>query len=265
MPPKAKKNVKKKEKDIEPIVEDLATSEQEQPPNPQPQISEHVVLQLNISPESIENIISSENENTNTILKDPEPYDPDGNLSGLLDNKMLRIVNNDIDKNIKQHHHEIICYWCCHNIFQIEFGMPIRYDVFHNSFTVYGSFCSLECAAAYNYSIHMGCDRVWEINSWIQLLGKLYGYTKPIRPAPSRYLLKLFNGPLSIDEFRNCHKEQTKSLVINIPPFIHISSQMEILNTSFIDNNKKSEILSIKKKMNSTRTIEEKMNLRESI
>lgn len=256
MPPKAKKNAKKKGVDPEPEVQE------EQIENIDNSINEHVVLQLNISPDIIESIISSENDTNNDALKDPEPYDPDCNISGLLDHKLNKTTSNDIDTNkTKQHHHEIICYWCCHNIFQIEFGMPIRYDVFHNSFTVYGSFCSLECVAAYNYSIHMGCDRVWEINSWIQLLGKMYGYTKPIRPAPSRYLLNLFNGPLTIEEFRNSHKEQTKSLIINIPPFIHISSQMEILNTSFIDNNKKSEIINTKKKLLSTKTIEQKMNL----
>jgi hypothetical protein len=249
MPPKTKKNAKKKE--IEQEIDAIEINNNEN------QVNEHVVLQLNISSESIENIISSENDTNNDVLKIPEPYDPDCNISGLLDHKLTKTFSNDIDNKNKQHHHEIICYWCCHNIFQIEFGMPIRYDVFHNSFTVYGSFCSLECVAAYNYSIHMGCDRVCEINSWIQLLGKMYGYTKPIRPAPSRYLLKLFNGPLTIDEFRNSHKEQTKSLVINIPPFIHISSQMEILNTSFIDNNKKSEVVN-SKKINISKSIQQK-------
>lgn len=210
-------------------------------------LTEPIVLQLNLSSDKIENIISS--KSVNNKINDPEPYDPDNNISIMNNITDNNINNNDVEKNNNKLHHQIVCYWCFHNIFQTEFGMPIRYDVFHNSFTMYGSFCSLECAAAYNYSVHMGCDRVWEINSWIQYLGKMYGYTKPIRPAPSRYLLNIFNGPLSIEEFRNSHKEQTRSLVMNIPPFIHVTSQIEILNTSFLDNNKNLSIMNSKKKL----------------
>jgi hypothetical protein len=112
--------------------------------------------------------------------------------------------------------------------------MPIQYDSVHNSFTLYGCFCSLECAAAHNFSMHMGCDRAWEIHSWIQLLARRYGYSGRVRPAPSKFLLKLFNGSLTIEEFRAAHKDLTRTYVMNIPPFIHVASQMEVLNTSFI-------------------------------
>jgi hypothetical protein len=135
-------------------------------------------------------------------------------------------------------HHEILCFWCCHNMIDTEYGMPIRYDAFHKSFTTFGSFCSLECASAYNYSAHMGCNRVWEINSWIQILGIRYGMKCPIRPAPSRYLLRMFNGTLDINEFRNAHKSQAQTYVMNIPPFVHINSQLELINTSFLEKDK---------------------------
>ena len=213
---------------------------------------------MNLSSDKIENIISLKEKNNK--INDPEPYDRENKLSAMPEkqenifspNQNNINTSNDVSEqcNNSKQHHQIVCYWCFHNIFQTEFGMPIRYDVFHNSFTMYGSFCSLECVAAYNYSVHMGCDRVWEINSWIQYLGKMYWYTKPIRTAPSRYLLNTFNGPLTIDEFRNAHKEQTRSLVMNIPPFVHVNSQMEILNTSFLENSQKSMgILNNKKKL----------------
>jgi hypothetical protein len=128
------------------------------------------------------------------------------------------------------------CFWCCHLIEHMEFGMPIRYDVCHKSFTTFGCFCSLECVAAYNFSIHMGSDRVWEIHSWIQMLASRYGYEGNIRPAPSRYALQMFNGPLSIEEFRNVHKNLARTCIMNIPPFVHVTSQLEMLNTSFLDS-----------------------------
>ena len=97
----------------------------------------------------------------------------------------------------------------------------------------------------------MGSDRVWEIHSWIQMLANRYGYEGMVRPAPSKYLLKMFNGPMTIDEFRNAHKGLARTYVMNIPPFIHVPSQMEILNTSFLDSaniNTTDKIQRIKKK-----------------
>jgi len=217
-----------------------------------------IVLKLPISNSRIEELIQ-ENDITsnfkyNPNIVDPEPYIPDDRFisnHGLLvyqENEALTTTNNkDLPSELvsntstsftKKLHHKLKCFWCCHSIINIEYGMPIRYDVIHKSFTTYGTFCSLECAAAYNYSINMGCDRAWEIHSWIQLIGKSYGLETPIRPAPSKYLLEMFGGELSIDEYRSCHKGLSESYVINIPPFIHITSQMECINTSFIDTDK---------------------------
>ena len=79
--------------------------------------------------------------------------------------------------------------------------MPISYDSIKDTYISYGYFCSLQCANAYNFSIHNGSDKVWEINSMIQRLGKLYNMEIPIRPAPCRYLLNIFTGgELSIEE-----------------------------------------------------------------
>ena len=126
-----------------------------------------------------------------------------------------------------------VCFHCCHDIGHMCFGMPTRYDGHTETFTTYGNFCSLECAAAFNFSTHMGSDRSWEIHSWIQILGKRYGFTEPIRPAPSRYLLQMFEGPLTIEQFRKAHITQSRTLVLNIPPMISMPSQLECINTSY--------------------------------
>jgi hypothetical protein len=68
----------------------------------------------------------------------------------------------------------------------------------------------------------------------IQMLGKRYGYNNFIRPAPSRYLLKMFNGDLTIEEFRKLHKNSETTHVLNLPPMIAISSGYEVVNTSYI-------------------------------
>lgn len=228
-------------------------------PDEDAKTTEPIVLQLPISNVRMDQLI--ETEHMQSVLKynpniiDPQPYTPEDNFSStndtiVFDSEATATTTNetalqyttsksdknteDIQNNMKTHH-GINCFWCCHQIPDIEYGMPIRYDVFHKNFTTYGSFCTLQCAAAYNYSINMGCDRAWEIHSWIQLLGKKFGFKGPIRPAPSRYLLKMFHGPLTIEEFRKAHTNLLQTYVLNIPPFIHVSSQIECINTSFLD------------------------------
>jgi len=221
-------------------------------------LEEPVVLQLAINPSRMDELISGEDIRSimkyNPVITEPQPYCPENNFMSMNDNINETKVKEDYSQiklpsqhcNIKTQkeentYHDIKCYWCCHQIIDTEYGMPIRYDAFHSSFTTFGSFCSLQCAAAYNYSTNMGCNRVWEIHSWIQLLGKKYGFKESIRPAPSKYLLKLFNGNMDIDEFRKAHLTMAQTYITNIPPFIHINSQMDIINTSFLTKDKEKD------------------------
>jgi hypothetical protein len=141
--------------------------------------------------------------------------------------------------------------------------MPVNFDSVHNIFHVYGQFCSLPCAAAYNASTHMGSDRMWDIHSWIQMMGQVYQHPLPVRPAPSRYVLKMFGGPLSIDEFRASHKTLSRTVVLNVPPLVSVQSQVEWVNTSFLQaDSADARKLSRKKSIvDSKRTLESKMNL----
>lgn len=202
---------------------------------PEGQNLEPVVMQLTIPNERMTEIVNL----TSTLEPDkidPVPYAP---MNSYMPTSMTSMdsccpdaFKTSDDKGGGAHN--MVCFWCCHPIVDKEYGLPIRYDSVHNSFTLYGCFCSLECSAAQNFSMHMGSDRAWEIHSWIQLMARRHGLSGRVRPAPCRYLLKLFNGPMSIEEFRNAHKGLARTYVINIPPFIHISSQMEALNTSFL-------------------------------
>ena len=62
-------------------------------------------------------------------------------------------------------------------------------------------------------------DKVLKVNSLIQMMGKLYNQELPIRPAPSRYLLNIFNGgSLNINEYREPSKTLESSHILNLPP-----------------------------------------------
>ena len=143
-------------------------------------------------------------------------------------------TNTDYQTTYSNTNNNSHCFWCCHTIDSVVYSMPYNYDTINDSYFVFGSFCSLQCVNAYNFSVHGSSDKVWEINSWIQMLGKRYGFTNTIRPAPSKYLLKMFGGNLTIEEFREVHLKSDKTYILNIPPMISINSSSEILNTSYL-------------------------------
>ena len=272
MPPGAKRKSKKEKKEE---ADDVVEEKKEIEP---------IVLQLSISPQRLNELMDIVEEipsvlEYNPQIVDPIPYFPHNNFISENDvlvsdvpqpashaahtHSEIETCNRSSDQSVQDvKSRAATCFWCCHGIEHMEYGMPIRYDVYHKSFTTYGSFCSLECAAAYNYSIHMGSDRVWEIHSWIQMLASRYGYQGNVRPAPSRYALQMFNGPLTIEEFRNAHKSLARTCIMNIPPFIHVSSQLEVLNTSFLDTNNSSDNndkTKMKKKVTEKKIIETKL------
>ena len=240
---------------------------------------EHIILQLPINETNIDNIINNEkNEN------DPKPYEKESFFNSdnkkIEDNNNIKIDPNNIinkDDEFCNMNRKTWCFWCIHPIELKVFSMPINYDSISNTYICHGSFCSLQCANAYNFSVNSGSDKVWEINSLIQMLGKLYNMNIPIRPAPSRYLLNNFSGgKLTIEEYRKLHLNNDTSHVLNLPPMISISSTYEVINTSYIkslsESIKRSDITSqFKQNINEEntnlnnhyekKTINEKMNL----
>ncbi len=261
MAPKKKATTKKKDAAEAPPIEE----EQAAPDN-----EEHVLLHLPIHADRLAELTFSDTIlEYNPVMCEPSPYDPSNQFISKNDtvadsapsampassslphasSSATPVATTEADPKTPQK-----CFWCCHDIGHEVFGMPIRYDALNKNFAMYGTFCSLECSSAFNFSQHLGSDRAWEIHSWIQMLGKRFGYKEPIRPAPSRYLLKLFNGPLTIEEFRKVHKTQSRTMVLNIPPLISVPSQLEMINTSFLGT-------APTEKKKRTRTIDTKMKL----
>jgi hypothetical protein len=205
--------------------------------------SDDIIIQLPLSQSKINTIINNNDSQDMKILV-PTPYESNSYFMNDAEN-ISQDTNIEYQKTYSNNNNNSHCFWCCHSIDNIVYSMPYNYDSINDSYFVFGSFCSLQCANAYNFSVHGSSDKVWEINSWIQMLGKRYGFTNTIRPAPSKYLLKMFGGNLTIDEFREAHIKADKTYVLNIPPMISINSSSEILNTSYlakISENKKKKI-----------------------
>ena len=205
----------------------------------------HVIMQLPISSSRIESIIGGSMAGGSDA---PMAYALDAWTMGghnqgdynhaLKDEQVAKGETDTIAENAanvkKATESPASCYWCCHGIHTRRYGMPVDYDPVHNVFHVYGQYCSLPCAAAYNASQHMGSDRMWDIHGWIQMMAHVYNLPRPVRPAPSRYVLKMFGGPLSIDEFRATFKSTSRTIVVNVPPLVSVQPQVEWVNTSSI-------------------------------
>lgn len=127
----------------------------------------------------------------------------------------------------------IACYWCCHQFHTVPFGIPVKY---HNGkFHVYGCFCSLECATAFNFSSQESSDEIWERFNLINLLSRKLSYKPLVKSAPSRLALKMFGGHLDIEAFRE-YFDSNKILSENFPPMMTLTQQIEEINECDINS-----------------------------
>ena len=112
------------------------------------------------------------------------------------------------------------CLWCCHGFSGDSFVIPTHYDVYTNSYTAEGNFCSPECALATIYKE----PYLTESDRWIRhsllrsFYRRLYPDDKDIQPAPDRRVLRLFGGNLDIQQYREFFRNCTKPLQLAMPP-----------------------------------------------
>jgi len=95
-----------------------------------------------------------------------------------------------------------VCWWCIHPFDNIALHAPYKYDDRRRTFLTTGHFCSWECVKA--YLLDKGGPRSGEFQMYLALM-KLRALGKNVvtKAAPKRLTLKLFGGPLTIEEFRS--------------------------------------------------------------
>lgn len=119
------------------------------------------------------------------------------------------------------------CYWCCHKFNTTPMGLPVKYA--EGKFYVTGCFCSLECAAAYNFDSRDSIDDTLERYHLLNVLARELGYESTVKQAPNRLSLSMFGGHLSIEQFRGfC--DTHKIVILNHPPMMTLTQQIEEIN-----------------------------------
>ena len=129
-------------------------------------------------------------------------------------------------------HSDAACFWCCHTFNHRPVILPIRDTGEH--LLVTGNFCSPECATAYLFDMRQDSHTRWE---QFALLHRIYGEAchGTIYPAPSRNVLKLFGGSLSIQEYRGLIHSHKVRVDIHLPPMVSILATMDTKPIDFYD------------------------------
>jgi len=172
----------------------------------------------------------------------PEYNDDIRVLERTIINSDINIKENLINSDEKkwQTNTSIKCYWCCHSFNNTPFGIPIKYK--NGKFYVNGIFCSLECAATYNFSEEKGIQDIWESYNLLNLLSHKINYKNIVRLAPKRTCLNMFGGVMNIEEFRNFSNENK---IINILEYPMISASQQIEEINYDNNSNQNNFIPI--------------------
>ena len=129
-------------------------------------------------------------------------------------------------------HTSIACWHDCHPFDTTPIPIPKTMrnpgNDSSNIFTVYGVFCSANCAVAYilDRNTH---DQQQLIMLFKQMAINVFNLSRTevfaFQPAPPRIFLKLFGGHLSVDDFRRSSLTSRNALLT--PPFISYSMVLE--------------------------------------
>ena len=143
------------------------------------------------------------------------------------DNELLKPMIEKIirDRNYSEH---TACFWCCSAFSGNAFVLPVSYDAYKNVFTCEGNFCSGGCSLAFLYAEQIISDGLrWNRHT---LLNQLYSSVYPdgITPAPPRSLLRMFGGPLDIEQFRAYIAGTNNIVLSSLPPIRMVFPSMNI-------------------------------------
>ena len=191
-------------------------------------------------------IIEKKNETTNTSLKEKTNNKEIWKKLKELQNELHN--NNISDKKSS-------CFWCTYDFDNPAIYIP-KFKI-NKNYSVYGCFCSPQCATSYLMNENLDTSVKFERYQLLNYLyGKIYNYNKNIKPAPNpHYLLDKYYGNLSIEEYRQLFDENHLFMIIDKPLTRILPELHEESNDFSISNNIANETqgaYKIKKKTNKT-------------
>lgn len=211
---------------------------------------ENNIIHLKISKENLNELENSNNiknyDNSKVYyeyekLEDIDDENKNNTIYKIKSYPYNNIISNNNSNNIH-------CYWCCHNFKSTVFTLPQRYV--NGIYYVYGSFCSPECACAYNFNDNKDFDKKWERYSLLNLLYKelLNNNELEITSALPRENLNIFGGNMTIEEFRKNNKNYNKKIeLLEYPLVSHTFIQNEIELDYFLQNKEKKNFIPLDK------------------
>ena len=182
-------------------------------------LEESNIVNKNVVKKNIDDIISERNDELGTYKVDNQVH-------------YTLLPFYEANKNTKWlNSTNICCFWCTESFDNVPIGLPIKVE--NNIFYVDGCFCSLECAAAYNFN-ETESSIMWERHSLLNLLyTKIFNDSKiGIKAAPPRRALKKFGGILTIKQFRKFNNNYYKQYKLVIPPMISSLPSLEKIDLS---------------------------------
>ena len=107
----------------------------------------------------------------------------------------------------------VCCWWCCNGFDTPSFSIPSEYNERRDRYTLFGIFCSPACGKAYMIK-ERGGDMGLRAHWFSRLLSRHYKIKGVVHAAPPRQALRMFGGPMSIEEFRS----GSQSVRQSVPP-----------------------------------------------
>lgn len=138
-------------------------------------------------------------------------------VSSKFDTELLKSILDKVTTD--RYTPQTSCFWCCHGFNWVPAVLPVAHDAHKNTYTCEGNFCTPECALAYLYS-DSGCSDFakWSRHSLLSTLYQKMYVSRDLSPAPPRTTLRMFGGPLDIEQFREYATGQNNIVLSELPP-----------------------------------------------
>lgn len=125
--------------------------------------------------------------------------------------------------NCTEYNSDTHCFWDCHPFSHKGIPLILSYNPLNKEYMGVGHFCSPNCALAYLHNMNISQN-----DRWISK-GLMKSFWNNIGPAPPKESLKIFGGPLSIEQYRDfINKHTDYEIVTSLPPILINMPQVDI-------------------------------------